>query len=91
MGKLMTQLTDAINELGNDLTGAGWPTGEKDGRKFDTTLSFKGLVITAGNVAWLEGDLRDCVNELCYKCGNYREEHLGACDGCRWKDVRHGG
>ena len=24
-------------------------------------------------------------NELCYKCGNYREAHNGACDGCRWK------
>lgn len=24
-------------------------------------------------------------NELCLKCGNYREAHNGACDGCRWK------
>ena len=24
-------------------------------------------------------------NELCYKCGKYREAHNGACDGCRWK------
>ena len=24
-------------------------------------------------------------NELCFKCGNYREAHNGACDGCRWK------
>lgn len=24
-------------------------------------------------------------NELCLKCGNYRESHNGACDGCRWK------
>lgn len=24
-------------------------------------------------------------NELCCKCGNYREAHNGACDGCRWK------
>lgn len=23
-------------------------------------------------------------NELCCKCGNYREAHNGACDGCRW-------
>ena len=26
-------------------------------------------------------------NELCYKCGNYREAHNGACDGCRWKGM----
>ena len=25
-------------------------------------------------------------NELCYKCGNYREAHNGACDGCRWRN-----
>ena len=24
-------------------------------------------------------------NELCYKCGNYKEAHNGACDGCRWE------
>ena len=24
-------------------------------------------------------------NELCYLCGNYREAHNGACDGCRWE------
>ena len=30
-------------------------------------------------------DLHDCCNELCLRCGNYREKHLGACDGCRWR------
>ena len=35
----------------------------------------------------LERDLRDCRNELCLRCGNYREKHKGACDGCRWKDL----
>ena len=24
-------------------------------------------------------------NELCCKCGKYRDAHNGACDGCRWK------
>ena len=24
-------------------------------------------------------------NELCFKCGKYREAHNGACDGCRWE------
>ena len=23
-------------------------------------------------------------NELCCKCGKYREAHNGACDWCRW-------
>ena len=29
--------------------------------------------------------LKDCRNELCNLCGKYKEEHNGACDGCRWK------
>jgi hypothetical protein len=37
-----------------------------------------------------ESDLRDCVNEMCLRCGKYREEHLGACNGCRWKEVKNG-
>ena len=24
-------------------------------------------------------------NELCCKCGKYREAHNGDCDGCRWR------
>ena len=32
-------------------------------------------------------DFRDCRNELCLKCGAYTERHLGACDGCRWRDA----
>ena len=35
-------------------------------------------------------DLKDCVNELCLKCGNYHESYLGTCDGCRWKTVKEG-
>ena len=33
--------------------------------------------------------LKDCANELCQKCGQYRNDHLGACDGCKWKEVKH--
>jgi hypothetical protein len=91
MGKLTKAISDAVNNLGNDLTGAGWPAGKKDGRKYDTSATFRELAITAGDVAGMESDLRDCVNELCLKCGQYRREHEGACDGCRWKAVRHNG
>ena len=28
---------------------------------------------------------RTAVNELCYMCGKYKQEHEGACRGCRWK------
>jgi hypothetical protein len=36
----------------------------------------------------LQCELKQARNELCLKCGSYREAHLGACDGCRY---RHGG
>ena len=36
----------------------------------------------------LRSELKWARNELCCKCGNYREAHNGACDGCRF---RHGG
>jgi hypothetical protein len=34
--------------------------------------------------------LKDCVNELCYRCGDYKEEHLGRCNGCKWRVIRNG-
>ena len=36
----------------------------------------------------LEREFKDCRNELCLKCGAYHKAHEGACNGCRWKDVR---
>ena len=39
-----------------------------------------------------KSELNTMRNELCCKCGNYREAHNGACDGCRWeKAVLKGG
>jgi hypothetical protein len=29
---------------------------------------------------------KEARNELCLKCGLYRDAHNGACDGCRWKE-----
>lgn len=37
-----------------------------------------------------KSEFKDAVNELCFKCGEYRDQHLGACDGCRWKERRSG-
>ncbi|MBQ1790039.1 MAG: hypothetical protein II008_07675 [Oscillospiraceae bacterium] len=39
---------------------------------------------------YIRSELRDCVNELCLQCGQYRTEHLGSCDSCRWKKVKEG-
>ena len=38
----------------------------------------------------LKKNLRDCRNELCIRCGEYRMQHQGACDGCRWQIKREG-
>ena len=32
-------------------------------------------------------ELADLRNELCWRCGNYKEKHKGACDDCRWRDA----
>ena len=34
-----------------------------------------------------QAELAAMRNELCCKCGNCREAHNGACDGCRWKEA----
>ena len=38
----------------------------------------------------LKTELKDCRNELCFKCGMYKTQHLGSCDGCRWQLKREG-
>lgn len=35
-------------------------------------------------------DINDLRNELCLKCGKYKDAHLGACDGCRWRKKEAG-
>lgn len=32
-------------------------------------------------------DFRDCRNELCLRCGQYKTKHLGSCNGCRWEKI----
>ena len=34
-----------------------------------------------------KAELNMCRDELCLRCGDYKQRHLGACDGCRWKEV----
>ena len=35
----------------------------------------------------LKKQLHEAKNELCYKCGKYRDAHNGTCDGCRWQEA----
>ena len=34
-----------------------------------------------------KAELNFCRDELCLRCGDYKQRHLGACDGGRWKEV----
>ena len=72
---------DTLNAVIKDLTDLPGGTAP------EISLHVMTLVSTIQNT---ESDLRDCVNELCLKCGSYREDHLGACNGCRWKTVKEG-
>ena len=54
----------------------------------DTLARIRKLVVEAkADHDRLLSELRDCRNELCLRCGEYKTAHLGSCDGCRWKDV----
>ena len=88
------KLSDLFNDLGNALTAAEWPVktakyGDKV-KLYDTKEIYKDLAYATTDVSNQVVDLKDCVNELCLKCGQYRTQHLGACDGCRWKTVKEG-
>jgi hypothetical protein len=50
----------------------------------------KQILLLETELQRFQRELKDCANELCYKCGSYKREHEGACDGCRWKPIRHG-
>ena len=38
----------------------------------------------------LKAELKDCRNELCFRCGLYLGAHNGACNGCRWRITAEG-
>ena len=56
-------------------------------REIDMGIKIATLQADRDNI---RAELKDCVNELCLKCGAYHESYLGACDGCRWKAVKEG-
>lgn len=47
----------------------------------------KAIVDTGAAYEKAVRDLKDCRNELCLRCGDYKMAHRGACDGCRWRNV----
>ena len=45
------------------------------------------LTTARNELVELHRELKDCRNELCLRCGSYKQAHLGACDGCKWRDM----
>ena len=43
------------------------------------------IALADAKIERLERELRDCRNELCLRCGEYKTKHLGSCNGCRWE------
>ena len=78
---MRNETNEALNKVVQDLLII--PGGTD--MKLSTDMS--ALIALVGNT---ESDLHDCVNEMCYLCGNYKTEHMGSCNGCRWKAVKEG-
>lgn len=49
--------------------------------------SFEDLEEPIETLEKLITDYNTLKNEFCYQCGKYKNEHLGACDGCRYHEV----
>ena len=74
-------INDALNAVVKDLTELPGGT--------DIAISMHVMELI-GEITGTESELRDCINELCYKCGKYHEAYAGACDGCRWLEMKEG-
>ena len=60
--------------IADDLVNA-FNNGFQEGKKEEQALR----ALADAKIERLERELRDCRNELCLRCGQYRERHLGAC------------
>jgi len=56
------------------------PSGEYEPCKYSHTL-LKAIEL----IKKIDIKNKDMHNELCLKCGNYRNAYRRSCDGCRWK------
>ena len=78
--QVMGEIVRALTDLVNDQTGNVGLTARLVGDVAQIQVQ----------VDMIETDLKDCVNELCLRCGQYKEAHKGACDECRWLTVKEG-
>lgn len=56
-----------------------------EGNEWETPIMLSDHLKQATDaITALQKKLENCRNELCLRCGQYKERHNGACDGCRW-------
>ena len=65
---------------------ASQPTGTTVEAVFYRLADYEDTDREPAEIRKLEREYRTAVNELCAMCGRYKQEHEGACDGCRWKN-----
>ena len=53
-------------------------------KAFDRLAAYEDTGLTPTDIARLTRDNATLRNELCERCGLYKEAHNGACDWCRW-------
>lgn len=66
------------------------PEGEFDDPVMAMRIATRKTLETMQENEMLKRHLKSAGNELCYQCGQYKNEHMGACDGCRWRKVKSG-
>lgn len=58
--------------------------------EWETPITLGDDLAEAANLIEAQAKKIDALrNELCLKCGNYTQAHEGACNGCRWREMRH--
>lgn len=59
---------------------------DPDGKEQLVALKCSRLIRELPIADAVPGELfRELRDELCLYCGRYTEQHLGACDGCKWR------
>lgn len=71
--KMSAELADARNEIKKIYNG------------YDQLDASNSRLMAANEK--LAADRKALINELCQYCGKYKQEHKGACDGCRWREL----
>ena len=72
----MTQAADVIERQDEKLLSA-------EVREKNNNLQ---IAVLNAEVERLKKQLSECKNELCYRCGDYKMRHKGACDGCLYRE-----